>query len=85
VTVIQVEDRWRINDNWWRTEIHREYWQLTLEDGRPLVVFHDLIGGGWYRQMAGQPLEHAVPVSPFVPKVEEQAPQRGRTVRGRSA
>jgi hypothetical protein len=86
VPVDHVENRWRIHDDWWRQEIHREYWHLIPEDGRPIVVFHDLIGDGWYRQMAGQAMRQSVPVSPFVPRVEprEQQPAR-RQARGRSA
>ncbi len=85
IAVAQVEDRWRIHDDWWRQEIHREYWRLTLEDGHPVVVFHDLIGGRWYRQTAGQRVQRAVPVSPLVPSLEERAPDRRRRARGKPA
>jgi hypothetical protein len=26
------------------------YYAVLLEDGRPMTVFHDLVGGGWYEQ-----------------------------------
>lgn len=42
---------WRTDDRWWTPEpISRLYVRLTLEDGRSLTVFHDLIGGRWYEQ-----------------------------------
>ncbi len=42
---------WRTDDRWWTTEpISRLYVRLTLEDGRSLTVFQDLIVGGWYEQ-----------------------------------
>jgi hypothetical protein len=52
-------DRWRIDDEWWRTPIARLYHALALADGRTLIVFHDLIGGGWYEQRYG--LRHLTP------------------------
>ena len=49
--VAQAEDVWRIDDEWWRGRpISRLYMQVELEDGTCMVLFKDLIGGGWYRQ-----------------------------------
>src|SRR4029079_12826366 len=49
--VVAVEDRWRIDDEWWReTAVSRMYYQLQLEDGRVITVYRDLIGGGWCEQ-----------------------------------
>lgn len=48
--VLQVRERWRIDDEWWRTPISRLYYQVVLEGGRTLALYHDLEGGGWYRQ-----------------------------------
>jgi hypothetical protein len=50
VTVTEVLDCWRIDDEWWREEISRRYYHLQLDDGRRLTVFADLIAGGWYMQ-----------------------------------
>ncbi len=50
LTVSQVLDVWRIDDEWWREEVSRLYYRLLLEDGRPLVVFHDLVRELWYEQ-----------------------------------
>ena len=48
--VVAVRERWRIDDEWWRTPISREYFALVLEDGRPIILFRDLVAGGWYGQ-----------------------------------
>jgi hypothetical protein len=50
LAVERVEDVWRIDDEWWREEVSRLYYRLLLEDGRPLVVFHDLIDDQWCEQ-----------------------------------
>ena len=50
LAVAQVQDVWRIDDEWWREEISRLYYRLLLEDGRPLVVFHDLVRELWCEQ-----------------------------------
>jgi hypothetical protein len=64
--VEQIVDRWRIDDEWWRKEICRMYWQVVLEDGQPLVVVQDMITGGWYRQTASEPatIKDACPMPP---------------------
>lgn len=44
-------ESWRIDDEWWRAKpISRRYWRITLEDGRTMDVFQDLVSGAWYRQ-----------------------------------
>ena len=50
--VLLVEDRWRIDDEWWRDQpISRMYFQCVLEDGRQETLFKDLLTGRWYRQL----------------------------------
>lgn len=48
--VVSVRERWRVEDEWWRRPIAREYVEAVLEDGRRVVVFRDLETGAWYRQ-----------------------------------
>jgi len=53
--VAQVRDMWKINDEWWRgreAEIERMYFELFLENGRVVTVFHDLIRDQWCQQNA---------------------------------
>jgi hypothetical protein len=45
-----VRERWRIDDEWWRETISREYREIVLDDGRIVTLFHDLADGLWYAQ-----------------------------------
>lgn len=49
-TVAVVRERWRIDDEWWRASISREYRTVVLDDGRVVTLFHDLGDGLWYAQ-----------------------------------
>jgi hypothetical protein len=49
--VADIEDCWRVDDEWWRTQpISRMYYQVRLEDGRFLTLFRDLTASQWYEQ-----------------------------------
>lgn len=45
-----VRERWRIDDEWWRERISREYLAVVLDDGRVLTLFRDLSDDRWYMQ-----------------------------------
>ena len=45
-----VQESWRIDDEWWRTSIHRIYYRLVLEDGAVTTLFRDLATKRWYLQ-----------------------------------
>lgn len=48
---ISIEDRWRIDDEWWRAEpVTRLYYNVLLASGRRLVLYKDIATGGWYEQ-----------------------------------
>ena len=50
--VAAVEDRWRIDDEWWRSEpVSRLYFKVQLNSGQRLIIYRDLISGNWYRQL----------------------------------
>jgi hypothetical protein len=70
VAVEQIEDRWRIDDEWWRSEVSRTYFRVVLAGGHLLVVFHDLIADRWYTQMSATPKREPEPVRVLAPKVE---------------
>ena len=53
--VVAIRDRWRIDDEWWRTEISRQYFALELEGGARTTVFHDRVTGDWYAQQYTAP------------------------------
>jgi hypothetical protein len=50
LAVAAVQDRWRIDDEWWRKEVSRLYFELALEDGRTLTIYRDLVTGRWFQQ-----------------------------------
>jgi hypothetical protein len=51
LAVAAVQDRWRIDDEWWRTRpVSRLYFSLLLEDGRVMRVYRDLVSGQWFQQ-----------------------------------
>lgn len=51
LAVAAVQDRWRIDDEWWRERpVSRVYFSLLLEDGRVVTVYKDLVSGRWARQ-----------------------------------
>ena len=45
-----VLEEWRIDDEWWRQTISREYRAVVLDDGSMVTLFHDLLDGLWYAQ-----------------------------------
>jgi hypothetical protein len=49
----QVRESWLIEDRWWTDRpLRRRYWEVVDVRGRNLVVFHDLLVGGWFTQAA---------------------------------
>ena len=49
--VKQIQDKWRIDDEWWREEsISRMYYQCLLGNSEIAVVFQDLLTNKWYQQ-----------------------------------
>lgn len=51
LVVEHVRESWLIEDRWWTEHpLRRRYWELVSSSGRDIVVFHDLLGGRWYRQ-----------------------------------
>jgi hypothetical protein len=49
--VISIDDRWLIDDEWWRSEpLSRFYYAIRFASGQCLVVYKDLIKGKWYKQ-----------------------------------
>jgi hypothetical protein len=54
VSVSAQLESWLVEDEWWRDKpIARRYWRVTLDDGRTTDIYHDLAGGGWFRQSYG--------------------------------
>jgi hypothetical protein len=49
--VKSIEDRWRIDDEWWRAvPLSRLYYAVLFHSGQRLVLYKDLVSGQWYKQ-----------------------------------
>jgi hypothetical protein len=50
-TIASIQDRWRIDDEWWREHrVARMYYALVLDDGTLLTIYHDLASDAWFEQ-----------------------------------
>jgi CO dehydrogenase/acetyl-CoA synthase delta subunit len=48
--VAAIRETWLLEDRWWTDRpLRRRYWEVVTTDGLDLVVFHDLVKGGWWR------------------------------------
>lgn len=46
-----IQDRWRIDDEWWRErELSRMYYEVRLDGGRIVTVYRDLLAETWWLQ-----------------------------------
>ena len=49
--VESVDDRWRIEDEWWRDQpVSRVYFGCVVDGGIRVTVFQDLVTKAWYGQ-----------------------------------
>lgn len=49
--VARVQDRWRIDDEWWRERpVSRLYYTVVLEGDLLLTLYHDLLTDAWFEQ-----------------------------------
>jgi len=51
--VTLVREEWRVVDRWWTDEpVDRRYFEVVLESGRNVCVYHDQELGSWFSQNA---------------------------------
>lgn len=50
VEVMQIQDVWIVQDEWWRKEIDRQYFALLMMDGEMRTIFHDRMEDAWFEQ-----------------------------------
>jgi hypothetical protein len=50
ILVKNVENVWRIDEEWWRKQVSRLYFLLELESGARITVFQNVLDGRWYKQ-----------------------------------
>jgi hypothetical protein len=48
--VARVQDRWCIDDEWWRDPIQRVYYRVVLETGALRTIYHDRAQDAWFEQ-----------------------------------
>ncbi|MBV8087957.1 MAG: hypothetical protein JO247_24360 [Chloroflexi bacterium] len=59
--VLNFEDCWRIDDEWWTASpVSRIYYELEVEGGVRVGLFHDLVAKRWFEQHAGAAVAAAV-------------------------
>jgi hypothetical protein len=50
-SIAAIQDRWRIDDEWWREHpVSRMYYEVVLDDGTLLTMFQDLLADAWFEQ-----------------------------------
>lgn len=49
---VTLQERWRLDDEWWRDRIERHYYAVTLPHGARLTLYRDATSPAesWYRQ-----------------------------------
>jgi hypothetical protein len=51
VAVTAIDNTWRIDDEWWRSEpVSRVYYAVSLASGQRMMLFKDLKCNSWYQQ-----------------------------------
>jgi len=51
VAVEAAREEWLVEDRWWTPKpVRRRYWEIVTTDGRNLVIYRDLVAGGWFAQ-----------------------------------
>lgn len=45
-----VGEIWRVDDEWWRKPVSRQYVEVMLEGGKHVTLFEDMTTGEWFKQ-----------------------------------
>lgn len=48
--VQEIQDIWRIDDEWWREPVRRFYYRVLLANGHLCTVYEDQTQGQWFMQ-----------------------------------
>lgn len=46
----RVQDRWHVDDEWWREPIQRRYYRVALDTGSIRTLYHDQVADSWFEQ-----------------------------------
>ena len=50
VGVAETLKRWRVAQEWWKSPVEREYFQVRIESGTVCELYRNLLTGVWYLQ-----------------------------------
>lgn len=50
VGVAAICNRWRVEEDWWRDEVARDYYKVEADDGTLCVIYRDRKDGSWHLQ-----------------------------------
>jgi hypothetical protein len=50
VPVAEVVNAWRVETDWWRIPVGRDYVRCLLDDGDCVDLYRDLKTGAWHRE-----------------------------------
>ena len=48
--VLDIEQRWRIDEGWWSQRVWRDYFKLHTHEGWFIEIYQDLTNQKWYLQ-----------------------------------
>jgi hypothetical protein len=48
--IVDIQEIWCIDDEWWRDHIQRRYYRVQLRNGAMRTIYVDAIGGTWNEQ-----------------------------------
>lgn len=66
--VMAIRDEWLVQDRWWTdAPIDRRYFELVIEPGRVIVIFHDARIDEWRTHAASRTASRPAPAGPARP------------------
>ncbi|MFN2222246.1 MAG: DUF6504 family protein [Candidatus Promineifilaceae bacterium] len=46
----EITREWRVDVDWWRGRVWRDYFKLSTDTGLLVIIYQDLVSGEWYLQ-----------------------------------
>jgi len=48
--IVDIQETWCIDDEWWRDPIQRRYYRVLLQNGSLRTIYVDLVANSWHEQ-----------------------------------
>ena len=48
--VVFITEAWRVDVEWWRVRVWRDYYRIVSDKGYLVVIYQDLLDSNWYLQ-----------------------------------